>query len=273
MQNTTKKLSVAMITFNEERNLARTLNSVSNIADEIVIVDSGSTDKTQQIALDFGANFIEQKWLGYGKQRNIAFENCTSKWILCIDADEEVSLELAKKIKEIVDDENIKKDNNIKNNKNIENKVYEINRISICFGKILKYGGWGSSYAMRLFLRGCGKFNDNVVHESFETNCKISKLSPKYSLYHHSYLTMKDYFDKFNRYTTEGAIDYYKKGKRGSIFNIVFNPLFKFIKMYIIRLGFLDGVEGFMIAYSSSLYTMTKYFKLREIYKNNSYIE
>ena len=263
MQDTTKKLSIAMITFNEERNLVRTLNSVSGIADEIVIVDSGSTDRTREIALSFGSNFIGQQWLGYGKQRNLAFENCNSKWILCIDADEEVSTKLAEKIKEIVGNEDIKNDK----------KVYEINRISVCFGKILKYGGWGNSYAMRLFLRDCGKFNDNVVHESFETDYKISKLDKKYSLYHHSYLTMKDYFDRFNRYTTEGAIDYYKKGKKSAIFNIIFNPLFMFIKMYIVRLGFLDGIEGLMVACASSLYTMTKYFKLREIYKNKSYIE
>ncbi|MBC2856266.1 glycosyltransferase family 2 protein [Cetobacterium sp. 2A] len=254
------KLTVAMITFNEEKNLDRTLNSIKNIADEIVIVDSGSTDKTKEIAEKYNAKFIFHPWKGYGLQRNFAIENSNGEWILAIDADEEVSLELADKIKEIIENES-------------EKKVFEINRVSVCFGKVLKHGGWGKSYAVRLFTKTSGKFNDNTVHEQFVTEDKIYKINKKDIIYHHSYLTLQDYFTKFNRYTTEGALDYYRKGKKSSIFQIVFNPLFKFIRMYIIRLGFLDGVEGFVIATTSAMYSMVKYFKLREIYKNGAYNE
>lgn len=252
------KLSAAIMTFNEEKNLDRTLKALADICDEIVIVDSGSTDKTKEIAEKYNAKFINQPWLGYGKQRNVAIEQCSGQWILAVDADEELSPQLREKIKEII-------------NGDTNKKVYEINRLSVCFGKKIKHGGWGTSYAVRLFLKSAGRFNDNTVHESFVTQEEIYKI--KEDIFHHSYLTLEDYFTKFNRYTTEGALEYYKKGKKASIGQIVFNPMYKFLRMYIFRLGFLDGVEGFLLASTSSLYSMVKYFKLREIYKNGSYIE
>lgn len=251
------KLSAAIMTFNEERNLERTLKALADICDEIVIVDSGSTDGTKVVAEKYGAKFIYQPWLGYGKQRNAAIESCNGKWILAVDADEELSPELKQKIIEII-------------NGTEDKKVYEINRLSVCFGKQIKHGGWGTSYAVRLFLKTAGRFNDNTVHESFVTQEEVYKI--KEDIYHHSYLTLEDYFSKFNRYTTEGALEYYKKGKKASIGQMIFNPIYKFIRMYIIRLGFLDGVEGFLLASTSSMYSMVKYFKLREIYKNGSYV-
>ena len=253
------KISVAMITFNEEKILRKTLESVKNLVDEIVIVDSGSTDDTENIAKEFGARFYKESWKGYGPQRNSAIEKCEGTWILNIDADEEISEELKNKILDITSDKKNKKE------------IFKINRLSVCFGKKIKHGGWGTSYAIRLFKKGAGIFNDNVVHESFETDKEIYKI--KENIYHHSYLTMEDYFSRFNRYTTEGAKDYYNKGKKVGIFDITLNPIYKFLKMYIFRLGFLDGVEGFVIASTSSLYSMIKYFKLREMYKNGSYIQ
>lgn len=251
-------LSVAIITFNEERNLERTLESIKSIADEIVIVDSGSTDRTEEIVSKYDGKFIPQNWLGYGDQRNVAIESCSEEWILNIDADEEISSELKSRIEQII------------NNGGSEN-VYEICFSSVCFGKVLKHGGWSGSYHIRLFKKNSGRFNSNMVHEEFETIEKIGKLKEK--ILHHSYLTLEDYFMKFNRYTTEGALEYYKKGKKSNIFQIVINPLYKFIRMYFFRLGFLDGVEGFLIATTSSMYSMVKYFKLREIYRNGSYLK
>lgn len=252
------KLSVAMITMNEERILAKTLESVKGIADEIVIVDSGSTDKTEEIARRYGAKFYREVWKGYGSQRNSAIDKASGEWILNIDADEEISLELQKKILEI------KKATR-------EDSVFTINFTSVCFGKKIKYGGWSNSYHIRLFKKDAGRFNENTVHETFETTEKVQIL--KEEIYHHSYSTLTDYFTKFNRYTTEGAIEYYKRGKKCNIFQLVFNPLFKFLRMYLLRLGFLDGKEGFLLACTSSLYTMVKYYKLYEITKNGSYIE
>ena len=251
-------LSVAMIKLNEERILEKTLNSVKEFADEIVIVDSGSTDRTKEIAEKFGAKFIYQKWLGYGMQRNKAIDSASHEWVLNIDADEEISSALKEKIIKIKNGE-------------IEGEVFTINFSSVCFGKKLKHGGWSNSYHIRFFKKSAGRFNDNMVHEEFQTDKKVYTL--KEDILHHSYLTLQDYFVKFNRYTTEGAVEYYKKGKKPSALQIIFNPIYKFIKMYIIRLGFLDGIEGLMIAVTSSVYSMVKYFKLREIYKNGAYYE
>lgn len=254
------KMSVAIMTCNEEKNLERTLASICELAEEIIIVDSGSTDTTEEIALKFGAKFYKESWKGYGNQRNSAIEKCSSEWILNIDADEEISPKLFQNLKKFLNGNNEK-----------DSKVFEINRVSFCFGKKLKYGGWGKSYAIRLFKKNSGKFNDNSVHEQFVTSEKIDTIQG--DLFHHSYLTLEDYFSKFNRYTTEGAIENYKKGKKSSVWQIVLNPFYKFIRMYIIRLSFLDGMEGFLISVTSSLYSMVKYFKLREIWKNGAYIE
>ena len=250
------KLTVAMITMNEERILAKTLESVKKIADEIVIVDSGSTDRTEEIAKKYGARFYVEEWKGYGLQRNSAIDKASGEWILNIDADEELSLELQEKIKEIKSSDDDK-------------EVFDVNFTSVCFGKKIKYGGWSNSYHIRLFKKNAGKFNTNTVHETFQTTKKIYTI--KEEIYHHSYSTLADYFTKFNRYTTEGAIEYYKRGKKFGVFQLVFNPIFKFIRMYLLRLGFLDGKEGFLLACTSSLYTMVKYYKLYEIYKNKSY--
>lgn len=252
-------LTVSIITLNEERNLARTLESVKSFADEIVIVDSGSTDKTEEIAKNFNAKFYFQKWLGYGSQRNKAIDLATSEWVLNIDADEEISPDLACEIKKI------------KENKNSKYEVYKINFMSVCFGKKIKYGGWSNSYRIRLFKKSAGRFNKNNVHEEFICKGEVGKI--KQYIYHHSYSDLADYFEKFNKYTTLGAIEYYYKNKKANLFSIVFSPVFKFLRMYVFRLGFLDGLEGFLLATTSSLYTMVKYYKLREIYKNKSYIE
>ncbi len=252
-------LTVSIITLNEEKNLARTLESVKKFADEIVIVDSGSTDKTEEIAKSFNAKFYFQKWLGYGPQRNKAIELASSEWVLNIDADEEISEELAKKIVDIKDEKN----------DNID--VFKINFMSVCFGKKIKHGGWSNSYRIRLFKKNSGRFNENNVHEEFITNSHIGKIN-EYIL-HHSYSDLGDYFTKFNKYTTLGAIEYYKKNKKANLVSIVLNPIYKFIRMYFFRLGFLDGLEGFILAITSSLYTMVKYYKLKEIYRNNAYIK
>lgn len=252
-------LTVSIITLNEEKNLARTLNSVKKFTDEIVIVDSGSTDKTEEIAKSFNAKFYFQKWLGYGPQRNKSIDLATSEWVLNIDADEEISEELAKKIMDI------------KNGKISNIDVFKINFMSVCFGKKIKHGGWSNTYRIRLFKKDSGRFNENNVHEEFITSSQIGKIN-EYIL-HHSYSDLEDYFTKFNKYTTLGAIEYYKKNKKASFLSIVLSPIYKFIRMYFFRFGFLDGLEGFVLAITSSLYTMVKYYKLREIYRNNAYIK
>jgi glycosyltransferase involved in cell wall biosynthesis len=242
-------VSVGIITFNEEKRLERTLISVKEFANEIIIVDSGSSDKTSDIASKYGAKFYMENWKGYGLQKNSVIEKCSEEWILLIDADEVISEKLKEKIKEVINKE--------------KNDLYEINFTSVCFGKKIKYGGWSGSYRIRLFKNGIGKYNKNVVHEEFIYNGKKEKI--KEEIYHYSYEDLADYLSKFNRYTTEGAKEYQKRGKRAGYFGIILSPLFKFIRMYIIRLGFLDGIEGLILAILSANYTMVKYYKLLEL--------
>ena len=249
------KLSVGIITFNEEKILGKTLESVKKIADEIIVVDSNSTDKTVEIAESFGAKVYNETWKGFGPQKNSVIDKCLGEWILLIDADEELSPSLVEKILEI------------KNGKN-EFEVYKINRSSVCFGKRIKHGGWSNQYATRLWKKDSVKINDNLVHEEFLTEKPIGKI--KEHINHHSYLSLSDYLTRFNRYTTLGAEEYYKKGKKTNVFGITINPIFKFLRMYIVRLGFLDGVEGLLLAILSSNYTMVKYYKLLELYRKDT---
>lgn len=244
------KLSVGIITFNEEKILETTLNSVKKIADEIVILDSDSSDRTVEIAEKFGAKVYSEEWKGFGPQKNSVIEKCQSEWILLIDADEELSESLVERIKEIINGKN-------------KFEVYKINRSSICFGKRIKFGGWSNQYATRLWKKGSVKINDNLVHEEFLTEKEVGMI--KEHINHHSYLSLSDYLTRFNRYTTLGAEEYYKKNKKTGIFGIAINPIFKFIRMYIFRLGFLDGLEGLLLAVLSSNYTMVKYYKLLEL--------
>ena len=243
------KLSIGLITYNEEKNLARTLDSIIEIANEIIIVDSGSTDKTLEIADRYNASVYSEEWKGYGMQKNSVIEKCGGEWILLIDADEEISRDLRNKIKEIISDKNSK-------------KIYKPNFTAVCFGKRIKHGGWSNHYRIRLFQKGAGKYNDREVHEKFITNEEIGIL--KEEIYHHTYEDLEDYFNKFNRYTSESANQYKKQNKKKSFVLFYLDSLFKFFKMYILKLGFLDGYEGYLLAKFSSFYVFNKYAKLKE---------
>ncbi len=246
-------LSVGIITFNEELRLERTLRAVQGLADEIIIVDSFSTDRSVEIAKSFGAKVEQIVWPGYGMQKNNVIERCTKDWILLIDADEVITPELAKEIKKVIRDG--------------EYAVYEIPFNSVCFGKRIRFGGWSGSSRVRLFKRNSGCYSLDEVHEQFLTNDSIGKLHHRID--HYTYEDYYDYLQKFNRYTSEGAIVAFNKNKSAGLFNIIFNPMFKFLRMYIFRLGFLDGVEGLALSTFSALYTSVKYLKLREMKRKN----
>lgn len=248
------KLSVGLITYNEEKNLTRTLDSIIEIASEIIIVDSGSTDKTLEIAEKYNAAVYSESWKGYGMQKNSVIDKCNSEWILLIDADEEISKDLKNKIKEVIYDENSK-------------KVYKPNFTAVCFGKKIKYGGWSNHYRVRLFKNGAGKYNDREVHEKFITNEETGIL--KEEIYHHTYEDLEDYFNKFNRYTSESANQYKRQNKKKPFLIFYLDSLFKFFKMYFLKLGFLDGYEGYLLAKLSSFYVFTKYAKLKEKNSND----
>ncbi len=248
------KLSVGIITFNEENRIGKTLDAVKSIADEIIIVDSESSDRTVQIAESKGAKIFIEKWKGYGAQKNSVLEKCKGEWVLLIDADEVISVQLKEKIKKII------------NSEKTSNNVYKIKLRNIAFGREIKFGGW-DDYVIRLWKNGVVKISEREVHEKYETTEKIGKIKEK--IIHYTYDNIYEFLEKLNRYTTQSAVQYMKERKNAGILKIYSKMLFRFIKMYIFQLGFLDRYEGYLLSKYSSIYTMTKYTKLREEYYKN----
>jgi glycosyltransferase involved in cell wall biosynthesis len=244
-------LSVGLITHNEEEKLPRTLNAVKELADEIIIVDNGSTDRTIEIAHAFHAKIYAEDWKGFGAQKNSVIDKCKGKWILLIDADEEITPQLKCAIQEIVATEVP------------QYEVYKIRFTTFCFGKKIKYGGWSNFFRVRLFLNGAGRYDDKQVHETFVTTRKTGAI--KSAINHYTYTNLEEYFNKFNAYTSQLAIQYWEAKKNKSALNIYFTSLFHFIKMYLLKSGFLDGYEGYLLAKISAMYVFIKYAKLREL--------
>ncbi|WP_411811883.1 glycosyltransferase family 2 protein [Chryseobacterium scophthalmum] len=248
------KLSVAIITFNEERIIEKNLNSVHDLADEIIIVDSFSKDCTEEICSKFPkVKFIQQKFLGFGKQKNFAIEQCQSEWILFLDSDEIPDEEVKKSIKKIISEPQP------------EFNVYDVEFNNIFLGETLKYGGWGNIKRERLFRKGHGKYSEDIVHESFITTENKGKLKGKIN--HYTYKDIYHHIEKSNKYTSMMAEKMYKNGKKSNIFKILFKPMFQFFKSYFLRLGFLDGLVGYYAAATAAFYTFLKYKKLHEIHK------
>jgi glycosyltransferase involved in cell wall biosynthesis len=249
-------LSVAIITLNEEANLARTLASVQ-FADEIVIVDSGSTDRTLEIAQSFKAKIISTEWKGFAAQKNTAIENCTGTWILSLDADEELTLELQTEIRAL-----------LRGNPSAD--AYLLRRRNLFLNRWIRHGGYYPDPKLRLFRRHSAnfapsaRFTDRPVHETIAFEGTLETLHA--DLIHHAYPTIESYIEHMDRYSTLGAQIIVSKGKTSrSIFSFFYDvfvvPAFTFLYNYILRLGFLDGREGFLLHLYHSSYTSWKYAK------------
>lgn len=242
-------LSVVVITKNEQANLRRCLASVL-FADEIVIVDDNSTDGTRAIAADFGAKIISPEWIGFGPAKRAGVAAASGDWILSLDADEEVTSELADEIKQIVTmDANF--------------FGYEMPRRTQFLGRWIYHCGWYPDQVLRLFRRGRGNFTEARVHETVELSGPAGRL--KGEILHYSYPDLESYFEKFNRYTTIAAEQGVAEGRRPGGYDIIVRPLAAFIKHYFTKRGFLDGVEGFLISVLSSVHVMVKYAKMRHL--------
>ncbi|MFV0344713.1 MAG: glycosyltransferase family 2 protein [Bacteroidales bacterium] len=246
-------LSVAIITYNEEQIIKRTLEAVNNIADEIIIVDSYSTDKTEEICKGFPkVKFLKRKFDGYGTQKNYTIERCSGKWILFVDADEVLDELLQKSVYEMVSggDDSV--------------KVYNSELHTFFLGKILKYGGWGKTFRERLFMKGYAKYSEDIVHEKFITKAN-NKGRLNGTITHYTYRNINHHIDKTNVYTSMMAQKMYEKGKKASFLTMYIKPKFQFFKTYVLRLGFLDGLVGYYIAKTAAFYTLLKYSKLYEL--------
>jgi glycosyltransferase involved in cell wall biosynthesis len=250
-----KTLSIAMIAMNEEANLPRTLDSV-RWADEIVIVDSGSTDRTLEIAHSFGAKTTYHAITGHGEQKNIALDLCTSDWILLLDADEVLTPELQQEIRQLLacEDGAVPKFG-----------AYWIPRLNLIFGRWVRHGGFYPDRKLRLFKRGSARLSEGVgPHSTPQFLGPKGKL--KHDMLHYAYPTLTIYLEHMNRYSSEIAKLLYKKGRTSKswlafLWNAVANPVATFIYNYFFRLGFLDGREGLLLHLNHSVYIHWKFIK------------
>jgi len=239
-------ISAAIITKNEEKNIERCLNSLSWV-DEIIIIDSGSTDKTIHICKKYNCKVITSKWLGFGKTKQLAINKTRNDWVLSIDADEEVSVGLVMKIKELI--------------KSNDFVGYRIKRKSFYLGKIINFSGWQDDYPLRLFNKSFGNFDDSTVHEKVRLKSKnISVIEEP--LIHYPYSNIESHIIKINSYTSLAAKNLHDKNKKTMLIVPPLAGIFKFIKTYFFKLGFLDGKVGFILALMSSYYVFLKYLKL-----------
>lgn len=240
-------LSVILITKNEEANLKDCLESVS-FANEIIVVDSQSSDKTQEIAQSFGAKLeITSDWPGFGPQKNRALNLATQEWVLSIDADERVTPELKEEILAVI------------SSKNAAN-CYAIPRSSWYCGRFMKHSGWYPDYVDRLFKRGTAKFSDHLVHERLLPDDPVAKL--KNHFLHYSFRDFSQVLKKVDAYSTASAEQAYLKGKRSSVGKAIGHGLWAFFRTYFLRRGFLDGSQGLALAISNAEGTYYRYIKI-----------
>ena len=246
-------LSVAIVSLNEEANLGRTLESVK-WADEIVVVDSGSTDRTCEIARQYCAKVVVEPWRGYAAQKNFAIEHCTKTWVLSLDADEEISFGLAQEMRNAISDPNAM-------------DGYRMPRLNLFLGRELRHGGFFPDPKLRLFRRGMGFVTGRDPHDRVELrNVSKNRIGRfRNPMVHYTYPTLYLYLEHMNRYSTvwnevEGA-----KPQGFSVNAIVLRPLATFIYNYFIRLGFLDGREGLLLHMYHAGYVSWKYAKAWEL--------
>jgi glycosyltransferase involved in cell wall biosynthesis len=244
------KLTTIVITYNESANIERCLQAVLPISDEVIVIDSFSTDETVSICQKHGVKVISRQWEGYSFTKNYGSLMASHDWILSVDADEVVSEKLAKKIKEIL--------------LNPDAQVYEIFRFNNYCGKWIRHGAWYPEYRRRLYHRKFACWNDNEVHEDIQllNNPKVARI--KEPLLHYSYKTIVEHRAKTIRYADIFAKYKASQKKRAGFVKLYLSPVFRFVKDYFFKLGFLDGHYGFVIAKETAYYTYLKYLKTRK---------
>jgi glycosyltransferase involved in cell wall biosynthesis len=269
-------LSVVIITYNEEANIGRTLESVkplvSDDKDEIIVVDSGSTDRTVEIAKSFGAKVFVEEWKGYAAQKNSAIDKAAGAWILSLDADEEVECDLAGLIAYVISEKHPHPKQELLSAMGVVAARADIEgcwiqRRNLFLGRWLRHGGFWPDPKLRLFRRGSGRFENRAVHEDVVFAGKTARLKGALcALVHRPYPTLSDYIEHMNRYSSLSAEMVVARGKvRFSAINIVLRPLATFIYNYFFRLGFLDGREGLLLHLYHAVYVSWKYAKAWEL--------
>jgi glycosyltransferase involved in cell wall biosynthesis len=239
-------LSVIVITRNEAAHIGDCLDSVA-FADEIIVLDSGSTDATREIARARGARIeVAPDWPGFGPQKNRALALATGDWVLSIDADERVTPELAGAIRQAIGAPAA--------------EAYRIARLSNFCGRWIRHSGWWPDYVVRLFRREAGRFTDAAVHERVEVRGRTGTLSGHFL--HYPYATLEVFIDKINRYSTEAARAAFERGRRTTALGPFGHGLWTFVRHYVLRRGFLDGWQGLVLAGMAATGSFYRYVKL-----------
>lgn len=249
------ELSAVIITLNEERNIGRCIDSLKEVADEVIVVDSGSKDRTEEICREKGARFEFNAWIGYIEQKNYANSLAKHDHILSIDADEALSDELRTSILRVKEQ--------------FEADAYEMNRLTNYCGKWIRHGGWYPDRKLRLFHRGKYEWGGEPIHEQMvKKSGSTTVMHLKGDLLHFSYYTIAQHVAQANHFTNMTATLAVQRGKKAGILKIIFSPLVKFIRDYFIRLGFLDGYYGYVVCRISAQATFMKYAKIRQMRKD-----
>lgn len=241
------RVSVTVITWNEEERLRRCLESVA-WADEIVVVDAGSEDKTVEIARGFTDHVLVRPWDGFAPQKNFAVERASGEWVLSLDADEEVSPELAVEIRRVIAAPSA--------------EGYAMPRRNIFWGRWVRHGLLYPDWQVRLFRRGRGRFVERQVHESVEVDGRVDRLAG--ALVHRSYRDVADFVARTNRYTTLAADEWVRRGRPVRGTDLIVRPAGRFLSMYVAHAGFLDGWRGFLLAVLYAYYVFVRSAKVWE---------
>lgn len=249
MSSTAIRLSVAIITLNEERNIERCIRSVQPVADEIVVVDSYSTDKTKEICQSLGVRFLENHFVDFVQQKNFAIDRATNEYVLSLDADEALSGELQQAIVRLKNDCHF--------------SAYRFNRLTNYCGQWIRHSGWYPDVKLRLWKRSEGHWTGSVIHESVKLNDPTSVQWIKGDILHYSYYSIEDHITQLNKFSSLSARAYHQNAKKViPIVHLVIYPPLAFINRFFFQLGFLDGYPGFVICKSAAYAKYLKYLKL-----------
>ncbi|MCK4772163.1 MAG: glycosyltransferase family 2 protein [Candidatus Latescibacteria bacterium] len=247
------RISAVIITLNEERNIGRCIDSLRDVADEVIVVDSFSTDKTGEICKSKGVHFIQKEWEGYSKTKNYANQQASFEYILSLDADEALSEELI---------------NSIKREKEKElDGIYCFNRLTNYCGKWIKHCGWYPDVKTRLFPKNIAAWEGDYVHEEIKFIGESISTHLKGDLLHYPYYSIGEHYERVEKYSLLGARKLLDKNKGGFRFKGIFSAISRFVRMYFLKLGILDGRAGYRICRISAYAAYLKYVKLNEIKK------
>lgn len=245
-----QKVSVTIITLNEETNIRDCFESV-RWADEILVSDSGSSDRTVDICKDYGARVFHDEWLGFGRQKNLIAGRAKNDWVLNVDADERITDDLKAEIEQVLYQGNC--------------DGYYIPRKNFFGNKWIKYCGWYPDYNLRLYKKEKGQFNERAVHEAVEIKGSVGYL--KNPLEHYTYKDISDYLKRMDRYSMLAAEEMFTNGRSAGYLDLFLRPCFTFLKMFFLQKGFMDGYTGLVLSGLYSSYTFSKYARLWEMSK------